>query len=186
MLNNYINISDSRMVDKSRNKSNMSIIANELYQLQSYLREKRKTIIGSHISLQEIICTNGVIDTEKTETLNAYLTSRTLCFWKDPLENKAQFCSQFYTLALYAVGGGMIGGESVDDLIQLANCLIHSRLVFVEVVKECLPADRIGELFEFIEVYEEPYFTPYFEDGVLGAVSVFLGVLSDPLAEMEG
>lgn len=52
-------------------------------------------------------------------------------------------------------------------------------------MKGLLPADMIGELFDFTESYEDTFFSASFEDAVLGAVAVFLGSLSDPVASKE-
>ena len=83
-------------------------------------------------------------------------------------------------MAICAIAGGNVGQESIDDIIRLAECFVHSRRVFVIVMKKLLSQDMIGELFSLVESCDDQTFSPDFEDAVLAAVSVLLGVLEDP------
>ena len=149
-------------------------------ELSSELRERRKRLLGSYISLQNLVCANGSIIESTARELRDYLAEKTILFWKDNHPDKNTFCQQFYELAIYAIAGGNVGQESVDDIIRLAECLVHSRQVFVIVMKKLLLQDMIGNMFGFVDSCDDQTFSPDFEDAVLAAVSVLLGVLQDP------
>ena len=158
--------------------------ANDLSLIRNEIRQRRKHFLGTHISLQALVRTGSSIDEDKIKELSDFLAIRTLPFWALAEEetDAAVFAEQFYELAIYAISSGNVGDESLDDIIQLAECLIRSRDVFVTVMKNLLPSDMIWKLFVFVESHDASFFSVAFEDAVLGAVSVLVGALADPLA----
>ena len=157
--------------------------ATELPQIQNELRERRKSFLGSYVSLAQMVQKNGVVCEEHVLDLCAYLSSRTMCFWRRTDERSNDFCLQFYEMAIYAIASGEVGDETIDDVIQLADCLVLSRDVFIVVMKELLQPEMISALFEFLELTEDVSLAPDFTHAVLGAVSTFLGALKDPCAQ---
>lgn len=149
--------------------------------LRTEIRERRKHILGSHISLFPFVCNGTEINETYVEELSISLADRTVCFWGKRTAEATSFCRRFYILAFYALASGEVGDESIDDVIQLAECLVRSRDVFVTVLRSLLPVDMVSELFNFVEAYDDSYFSATFEDAVLGAIAVLLGVLADPL-----
>lgn len=171
----------SQMISLARlqNKRNEPF-SNDLSFIQIELRQRRKHFLGSYISLQSLVQTDFSIDENKISELSRYLAAKTVPYWKQKGPAAEAFSFRFYELATYAISSGEVGDESIDDIIQLAECLVRSRNVFIEVMKNLLPADMIGSLFELTDSCDSSYFTVAFQDAVLGAVSVFLGVLADP------
>lgn len=151
----------------------------ELTDVTEQIRSRRKLFLGSHLSLKELVCEKEIIREDAVIALSEYLAVRTMPFLRDVYAESKEFCFRYYQLAIYMIAGENLGKESVDDIILLADCLVRSRDVFIEVGKRLLPKDMLGELFAFSESYSDVLYTPYFTDAVLGAVSVFLGVLPD-------
>lgn len=149
--------------------------------IQQELRLRRRAFLGAYISMRDLVRTNHRINEDAAQVLAHYLAARTVPFWEHSAPDAEEFCFRFYQLAIYALAGGRVAGERVDDILQLAECIVRSRKVFVIAMKSMLPADMIGELFDFNEAYDEKYTTPAFEDAALAGVCVFLGVLADPL-----
>lgn len=160
-------------------------IAANLMDLRKSLRMKRKSFLGSYISLKEYIQNGEATGTLSVESLQSFLTKRTKHFWNSGKTDAGEFINKFYTLAIGCLLKGDLSYECVDDIIQLAECVVRSRTVFTIAAKEMLPKEMLGELFDFTEEYDDSYFTAEFEDAVLGAVSVLLGVLEDPFTEKE-
>lgn len=165
-------------------RKRQSPFSNDLSAIRRELRQRRKHFLGSYISLEAIVDSNLSTKEEIITELSHYLASRTLFFWTQDGATE-DFCFRFYEIALYALSSGKVGDESVDDIIQLAECLVRSRRVFIDVVKKLLPADMIANLFFFTESYKDEFYTVLFEDAVLGAISVFLGIIEDPAAAPE-
>lgn len=160
-------------------------IAKELHYIRVQLRERRKQFLGSYVSLGELIAGGHKPDEQMVEKISDYLAARTAVLWTAHLPEEYEFCHQFYELAIYATCGGGVGGESIDDIIQLASCLVRSKEVYVDVMRGLLPKDMIAAMFRFIEEYPAEYYHTAFEDAVMGAISVFLGALADPLTSEE-
>ena len=157
----------------------------DLHTIRSELRERRKQFLGSYISLECLVRSGSSLDENAVKELSQYLGTRTPPLLHRELALPESLCCRFYRLAIYAIGGGGVGNESVDDIIQMAECLVRSQDVFISVMKNLLPPDMIGELFDFTESYDVSCFTSNFEDAVMGAVAVFLGALKDPVASVE-
>lgn len=161
------------------------LCVSDLAAVRTQIRERRKRFLGSNISLLDIVAPKYVINDKTIEKLSKYLAVRAGHFWKPNNVEAEKFCEQFFLLAIYAIAGGEVGNESVDDIIQLAECLVRDIDVFTTVMKNLLPTDMIGMLFEFTEICDGEALTVHFEDAVLGAVSVFLGVLEDPIPQAQ-
>ena len=160
-------------------------IAANLMDLRKSLRTHRKSFLGSYISLSKYIQEGNAMGIGSVESLQNFLTKRTKHFWNTQNPDAEDFIDRFYTLTICCLLKGDLSYECIDDIIQLAECVVRSRTVFTIAAKEMLPKDMYGELFDFTEQYDDSYFTAAFEDAVLGAVSVLLGVLSDPFSEEE-
>lgn len=150
-------------------------------EIRTEIRKRRKHILGSHVSVLQFVCSEGTFDVTRVDELSGFLAERTVLFLgKEELEANI-FCRRFYTLSFYALASGNVGDESIDDVIQLAECVVRSRDIFTTVLRNLLPEDMISELFHFSEEYDNTYLGPNFEDAVLGAIAVLLGVLADPI-----
>lgn len=159
-----------------------SPVFQDLYAVREELRERRKQLLGSYISLERLIRNGASLDENAIEVLSEYLASRTLSLLPKGTFILDDLCYRFYRLAIYAIGSGDVGNETVDDIIQLAECLVRSQDIFITVTRNLLPPDMIGELFDFVESNDTTIFTSNFEDAVTGAIAVFLGALEDPVA----
>lgn len=176
----------SSPISKARaNTRKNNFVANDLSSIQKELREKRKTFLGSHISLRNLVISNFAINDDNVDELCTYLAKRSVHFWDNKSDETEQFCYHFYNIVIRGIASGKVGGESIDDIIQLADCLIKSKQVFVIVAKDILPKEMIGELFDFIDNSPKNYFCASFVDAVLGAISVLLGILKDPIIELD-
>ncbi len=173
------------LVRKARGQIRRMISFEDVSSIRKEMRQRRKHLIGSYISLERIVCNNEELDEPTAEELSKYLAERTVFFWNRQDPDAWHFCYRYYKLAISALASGGVGEESVDDIIQLAECLVRSRETYIIVMKGLLPADMIGELFDFTESYEDAFFSASFEDAVMGAVAVFLGSLGDPVVSKE-
>ena len=155
--------------------------SNKLSDIKSELRKRRKLFLGSNISFCQLIKPNGEVDDAIIKTFCHYFAERAVHFWNERPNNADVFCYDFFTVVINSLAYAKLGQESIDDILQLAECLVRSRKVFIIVVKQMLPANMISMLFDFTDSYGDEYYTAAFEDAVLGAISVYLGVLSDPI-----
>lgn len=154
-----------------------------LSSLKLELRKQRKHLLGSHISLRSFVCDNNGVNEALIEKMCDVLSGYTLLFWIYRNKNAEEFCHHFYDIVVHSLTYERLRDESVDDIIELAGCLSFSKDVFETVIKELMPPDRIGDLFYFTESYDAAFYTSAFADAVLGAVSVFLGAVKNPVAE---
>lgn len=153
--------------------------------IRDRLRDERKNIIGSYVPLTTYLQINGTINHSLVEDLSHYLSAKAVALWPDRPAKASEFCGLFFSIALCAIAGGGVGEDSADDIILFSECLVRSRDVFVRVAKNLLPPEIISDLFALTEHYAPEYFSSNFEDAVLGAVSVFLGSLEDPISVNE-
>ena len=160
-------------------------VFSDVTSIRGELRSRRKKLIRSFISLEELVGKGDAMNEAEAEALSDYLAQRTVAIWKVKEPESVDFCKTFYTLAIVAIASGNVGSESVDDIIQLAECLVRSRDTFTIVMKGLLPAERIGSLFRLVSEVNEGFFDIRFEDAVLGGVAVFLGALEDPLGAVD-
>ena len=182
-MKNSINmpIQHSQSIDfpfKDRNP-----FTDNLSEIRKELRQRRKNFLGSYISIKPFIETNGTYDEEKAEHFYQYLANRTAYLWEKQDVESLTFCLRFYKIATACLRFADISNECVDDVIQLAECLVRSRRVFVIAGKDMLPFEMISELFDFTESYDESFFLASFEDAVLGAIAILLGALTDPISD---
>ena len=175
---------DSCITQVRISSKNQKASFGNLYSVREELRLRRKNLIGSYISLEEIVGQGDAISEPLVEELSEYLAQRTVTLWPQQSAINVPLYKSFYSLAITAVASGKVGNESVDDIIQLAECLVRSRDIFTDVMRNLLPLDRIGELFRFVSA-EESCFAVGFEDAVLGSVAIFLGALEDPITDTE-
>ena len=154
--------------------------SDSLSDVRKELRQRRKRFLGSYVPVCNMVKKDGIVDETLVHSLCELLAERTVYFWDNKPEEAQIFCVRFYKLAIYSLLCEKLSTECIDDIIQLAECLVRSRKIFKIALKDMLPSNLIGELFDFTESYDESFFTSTFEDAVLGSIAVFLGVLSDP------
>ena len=162
-----------------------STFSDKLSAVQQELRQRRKQFLGTYLPVREFVLSGSDLDEEIVEALSDYLARQTISFWNNQTEDAESFCFRFYRLAFYALASGKVSRECVDDILRLAECLVRSREVFIIAMKEMLPSDMIGELYDFTESYNDEFYTVTLEEAVLGGICVLLGVLSSPLADTE-
>ena len=153
--------------------------------LQAELRKQRKHLLGSYISLRAMVYDGAGPNDLKINELCNLLSKNTFLFWNHSTDTAREFSYLFYDVVIRSIAYGKVGGESIDDIIRLAECLVDSKEIFETVIKQLLSNDRIGDLFRLTEEYEESFFTPAFTNAVLCAVSVFLGALKAPADNHE-
>lgn len=151
--------------------------------VQRELRERRKLFLGSHISLRDIIWTDYMVDDLKVQALSQYLSKRTLHYWNVKGPKMEKFALHFYELSIHALCDGKVVGESIDDILQLAECLVQSKSVYIDAMKHMLCDNMISTLFEFTDSFDTV--PSYFESAVLASICVCLGVLTDPIIDSE-
>lgn len=156
----------------------------DLDAVQKELRERRQEFLGSHLLLSTLVYENNVFSKEAVDELSDYLANRTARLWALKHPDAEEFCFRFYVLAITFITYPLLARACVDNIIQLASCLVRSRTVFMVAAKGMIPEDMWGELYDFVEAYDDNFYGPSFEDAVLGAVCVLLGVIEDPTADV--
>lgn len=158
---------------------------NELADVRKELRQRRKTFLGSYRSLKEIVSISGKVNEEYIKQFCNFLSYRTSLLWSDKIFDAETFCHRFFTLSVHALAFNDLADECIDDVIQLAECFVRSKSVFVTVMEQLLAPEMISELHDFVNEYDEEIFTPYFEDAVLGAVAIYTGTLKEPIVNAD-
>ncbi len=159
--------------------------SDNLSDIQKEIRHRRQLFIESHISIYALVQNNGYVDENLIDDLSEYLSKRIAFLWNHKHPADETFGFRFSKLTLFCLVSRKVGGATVDDIIQIAGCLVRSRKVFTVFAKDLLPDTMIGELFDFTETYDDSFFNPSFEDAVLGAICVLLGVLKDPIEKED-
>lgn len=158
-------------------------VASSTKMLDRSLRQRRKNLLGSHITLWSLLEKENAISDEDIDIFASYLARQTLQFWRPRGKDAETFCYRFYRLSLFALLSGSVQ-ESIDDLIQLSGALVRSKQVFQIAMEDMLPPRLFSELLHFLEDAEEEFFVPFlephFEDAVLYTVASFLGTLAVP------
>ena len=160
-----------------------SPFSNNLSDIRQELRQRRKSFLSSYCSLKEIVTINGEISDELIEQFSRYLAKRASLLWINKPPEAEGFCYRFFVLAINALAFDQVSEECIDDIIQLAECLVRSKETFVMVGKQLLSPDWEQELYNFTDEYVRDFYVPHFSDAVLGAVSVYTGALEDPLKD---
>ena len=157
--------------------------SDNLGEIRKELRQRRKSFLSSYCSLKEIVTLNDEVSDELIEQFSRYLAQRASLLWINKPPEAEGFCYRFFMLAIYSLAFDQVSEECVDDIIQLAECLVRSKDTFIVVCKKLLPSDMIEELHNFTEEYSRAFYVPYFSDAVLGAVAVYTGALEDPVMD---
>lgn len=167
-------------------RQNQHPFSNKLSVVQRELRKRRKAFLGSSVPLTSIVWAEGEIDLNAISILTDYLSTRTVALWDRPYDEPLEFCRQFYEMAIIAVAVPSLRGQCLDDIIHLASFLSHEgKLAFRYAMTDLLPQSFYAKLFSFLDRVEGDCCIATFEDAVLGAVAVFLGVLEDPIDDDE-
>lgn len=165
-------------------RRNRPPIADKLSSVQRELRQRRQALLGSYISARDLFVDENGPNKEAIQVLSKYLANRTVCFWTNKPVDAETVCFRFYRLVFHALCSGQLGRECVDDIFQFSDILVRNRRAFLIAMKDLLPVDMVGELFDFMDSTAQPnFFSPYWGDAVLAGISVFLGVLTDPVKE---
>lgn len=162
-----------------RNCGRTSPFSSDFQEVKNELRTRRKYFLGSYISLKFLVYENVDVDENAVVELSRYLAANTVRFWKEAEPEAEEFCFRFYQLSIYSLCNIAIN-DTVDDIISMAELLCASREYFISFLKLTLPANLIGEMFDFLESFDDSMCSAYFAEAVLGAVCVLLGVLADP------
>lgn len=183
---------NERLLEEIKTKSRIHRVSNspfsdKLFDIENELRNRRKHFLGSYVSLTDLVCgSSGDLNEESFHLLVRYLTERTVFLWNKPSDTARKFCRHFYELSIIGIADIYMEDQCVDDIIRLATLLTHdSADIFEIVMEELLEQEYHPLLHSFLEDYEEEFYTASFEDAVLGAVCILLGVLSDPIVDEE-
>ena len=183
MENYLIDAAAMDLVRVARNQNHMMAPkAIRASQIHAALRYRRKALLGTNISVRRLVQTDSLLDDNKVCVLSRYLARRSAHFWSTKREGNEEFCYRFYRLCLSAIGGGKIAPESIDDVIELADCLGRSQEIFSIAMQEVLPESLIPELFDLVDVMSKNVYLPTFPEAILSGVATLSGYMSDPLA----
>ena len=119
-------------------------------------------------------------DEHAVEELSRYLGEKTVCFLPSKHPDAETLCFRFYKLTIPAMTYYAVEDECVDDLVQCAHCLIGSKKTFSIVLERMLPPDLLKDLPGFLNECSNEFLNSRFEDAVLGAICVLLGIIKDP------
>lgn len=168
------------VLNKARTKNLQQ--TDDIKGVQAILRTHRKILLGTNVSLEKLIDSHGQYNEAKIYELSAYLAARSMCFISKDSNLSFELFQNFYWYSIQIIASGKIGNESVDDLIQLAECIVRSIEVYSIVAKDCLPELLHQSFEEWLNSMDvEP--AVELQDAVLGAVCVFVGRLKDPISE---
>ena len=154
--------------------------------LTARIRAARKRLLGSGLPLEPLLVANGKVDDDFIDYLVNCLTAYTAHFAREAhndynCEDLEDFLNHFFKYSLYMYTTDSIGDDSVDDIIQLAECYSNSPDVFSIVAEDNLPNDMVEEMQEWIGYSgEHPIAPEYFERHVSSAIGVLLGAMRDP------
>ena len=181
MSNNITSEWLSAVLDKARTKT-VSSPADSINDVQAILRSHRKRLLGTAMSLTKLIGWSEQYNEEKIHELSAYLAARSMCFISRNTEFTLEFFQDFFWFSIQIIASGNIGKESVDDLIQLADCIVRSVEIYSIVAKDCLNEALHEPFDEWISTMDGPP-AAELQDAVLGAICVFVGRIKDPLCD---
>ena len=168
------------LIKKARIRVDSPVVSDKLIDVQREIRARRKAFLGSSVRLGRIVYNRGILDYAAVSELADYLSARTVSFWDRPHEEGFWISRQFYELCLSAPRW-----MELDDIILLANAAAMERTcVFKTVMDELLPEESQARADVLASFVNDCLPLPNsFEDAVLGAISVFLGILRDPVSE---
>ena len=150
--------------------------SNTLSEVQSELRRRRQGFLGSAVPLSRIVYDGNELDYSAASELSEYLSIRATALWGKPHEESLRLCRQFFELCMVLPQWYLL-----DDIIFLASILTHySKVIFLDVMTSIVDEQYHILANSFTSDYYA--FCPQdssFEDAVLGAVAILLGVLSD-------
>lgn len=78
----------------------------DISSIRKEIRQRRKHMIGSYISLERIVRSSERLDETAAKELSKYLAERTVCFWNQQDPDARHFCYRYYRLAISALAGG--------------------------------------------------------------------------------
>ncbi len=160
--------------------------SSDLTDIQNEIRKRRMFFLGSSVPLTSIVWKGGTLSMEAVHTLSEYLSIRTTDLWNRPYDKELRFCRQFYEMCFVAIANKFIKSQCLDDVIRMASCLCHEgKTTFKIAMTDILPASYTDMLSAFVEAINGERLPATFEDAVLGAVCILLGVLEDPFVEEE-
>jgi len=178
-----LNSTDAAFGFKHFSSRKTSPFSDSLGDIRKELRQRRKSFLSSFCSLKEIISIDDEVSNELIEQFSRYLAERAALLWINKPPEAEGFCYRFFVLAIHALAFDQVSGECIDDIIQLAECLVRSKETFIMVGKQLLSSDWEEELYNFTDEYSRAFYVPYFSDAVLGAISVYTGALEDPVKD---
>ena len=162
---------------RARVRIDSPIFSDRLLDIQREIRARRKAFLGSSVTLGKIVYADGALDYAAVSDLADYLTTRTVAFWDKPQKEGLWICRQFYELCLSAHSC-----VELDDVILLANAAAMEKPeIFTDVMTKLVPKSHLVVLSYFVDSCLP--LPVSFEEAVLGAISVFLGVLKDPMTK---
>lgn len=145
------------------------------------VRRTRQKYLGSDIRLEPFVRQGGRPMEEAVVSLSEWLGERTEAFLD--YEGQYDLCVGFYYYSLQLYAHGRVGGDTVDDLLQLAEVYEKDSEVLCIIAEDNLPAELADETrYFYMENEQTP---PNFWRAVLGALAVFLGVIPDPVETEE-
>ena len=146
------------------------------------IRKKRKEYLGSGLSLEMFVREDERPLEDNVVVLSRYLGKRTAAFLaSDNRPDNEDLCTDFFYYSLQLYAHGMIGDDSVDDLIQLAEVYERDPEILGIIGDDDLPEELAKDLRYWL--MENDRAPANFVTATIGALAVFLGVLPDPIEE---
>lgn len=158
------------------------------------VRKERQHFLGSDFSLEKLVREGNKPAEESVVRLSRCLAQRTAFFLmqrkKQHLEQPEleEYCYNFfyYTIQLYAYG--KVGGECIDDVIQMAEAHAQNPEILATILGNNLLDERedmIDDCWNWVTEYDYSRTPNGFPKCVLAAVAVLLGVMPDPIARRK-
>lgn len=141
--------------------------------LEQKLRRIRQEYMGSGISLQALVRENDKPIESAVCRLAEFLGDQTAAHMGDPSWSDYMFYFFYYTIQLYA--HGCVGGECVDDLIQMSLAHEHSPEILAIICEMDLSAEMAAGARDW--VMENNHSPNGMTKYVTAAVAALLGVV---------
>lgn len=161
-----------RLINKRKHRfwsSNPDMVRNQL-------KRMRREFLGSDLKMMPFVRNaDGTPNYKNIELLSTYLSQLTEYYLKDKA-NGSSYGFYYYGFMIHA--NYLVRDEGFDNLLTLAECYEGNPDAYEIVLRDNLPEDMIPEFDTWYDVNRCD--THQFSMSVLGALSVFLGVMPTP------
>lgn len=158
-------------------------IFTSINEILAELRSRRKSILGTSVSLCSLVFQDGKLDPELVEILEDHLASSANIIWNNQDTRADQFTHLFFRLSIIAITEADLRDECLDDLIHLGTLLTHDKSLFENVMRSLLAREHLPLLYSLTEDFPDSFYSGAFEHAVFSSIAVFSGALNIRLEE---